>query len=196
MSDAEFEYHGEVLPYFFHMYNLTHLNERMAELAIAHWWLATQLPTNNPDHGLEVGNVLGHYRRRKHTVVDLHEQAAWYQWNHQSVINEDMFVFVDRSITFPWVCSISTIEHTGAGLMALEALKMLTQPGGKGIVTFPTGVDEDLDRLVAACLPGFFDRACTISRCGDGWLQDDRPVVSEYGPWANTVAVCEWTAPE
>jgi hypothetical protein len=192
MFEAEFEYHDEVLPYFLHMYNLTHLNERMVEIAIAHWWLETQIPPNMIHRGLEVGNVLGHYSRRRHKVIDLYEQAAWYQ--RQQVANIDMFYFQHQIAgTFPWVCSISTIEHTGAGFDAIGALKQFTQPGGKLLVTFPTGVDSSLDDMVNRGLMGF-TRSCTISRCGDDWLQDEIPTVSEYGPWANAVAVCEWTS--
>lgn len=194
MFDAEFEYHGEVLSYFFHMYNLTHLNERMIEVAIAHWWLETQIPRNALHRGLEVGNVLGHYSARRHNVIDLYEERAWYQ--RQKVANIDMFYYQHQIANqFPWVCSISTIEHTGDGFAAIGALKQFTQPGGKMLVTFPTGVDDSLNELVHDCLPDF-DRACTISRFDNGWRQDEFPVINVYGPWANTVAICEWTAPQ
>jgi hypothetical protein len=178
------------------MYNLTHLNERMVEVAIAHWWLETQIPANMIHRGLEVGNVLGHYDRRRHNVIDLYEKSAWYQ--RQQVIEADLLNLQPLprggKITYPWVCSISTIEHTGAGTAAVGVLKGLTRPGGKLLVTFPTGVDSSLDDMVNRGLMDF-TRSCTISRCGDGWLQDEFPVVSEYGPWANAVAICEWTAP-
>lgn len=189
-------YWGRALPYFYHMYNLTHLNERMVEVAIAHDML-NSLPKGQRGVGVEVGNVLGHYEMRRHEVIDLHEPAAWYQkLVPQYVYNWDIFD-PNRGLNGPWVISLSTIEHTTDPVRALARLRSMVDPGGRLLVTFPTGAHPALDELVEANFAGHpWTRACTLSRDGhDGWAQDPLPRVQAYGPWANTVAVLEWERP-
>jgi hypothetical protein len=204
MSET-FTYHGVELPYFWHLYNLTMMNERAVEIAIAHHWLEQIMDDDHPtiwSEGIEVGNVLGHYEYHKHIVFDLHEEAAWYQkLGGQPVVSQDILSFdgtgsADRweFDQFPWVVSISTIEHTEIPITALVALKSLVAPGGQLLVTFPTGVDGPLDIFASAGFPNM-DRGCTIVRTEDGWVQTDEPEIREYGPWANSVAICEWRAP-
>jgi hypothetical protein len=190
MSDT-FTYWGVDLPYFHHLYNLTMLNERAVELAVARHWLSGKSET-----GLEVGNVTGHYDRRGHAVIDLNEPAAWYQ-RDQWVISTDILHldWPDVPKSFPWVLSISTIEHTQEPITSLIVLKSLVEPGGQLLVTFPTGVDGPLDIFATAGFPNM-NRGCTIVRTEDGWAQTDEPEIREYGPWANSVAICEWTAPD
>lgn len=191
MSDAPtFRYHDVELEYFFHLYNLTHLNERMVELAVALSWLQGR----DERAGIEIGNVTGHYRRMHHDVLDLHEEASWYQHlAHQRVINVDLLHY-KSPVLYPWVMSLSTIEHTAAPDEAIKALKSLVAPGGQLLVSFPTGVSNVLDEMVDSGLSDF-RRACTLVRDFDPryWVQTPRPVVREYGPWANSVVICEWT---
>lgn len=191
MSD-EFEYYGEKLPYFDHMYNMTWLNERRVEVAIACRWLH-----GKGDEGLEVGNVMGHYDCYRHPVIDLHEPAAWYQeLAGQPVINRDIFDMIIADTHAPWIISLSTIEHTEDPVVALAGLCRMTNPGGSLLVTFPTGVDDRLDAFVEAGMPGF-PRVCVMQRFGmtDEWIQAPVPLVRTYGPWANAIGVIEWEKP-
>jgi SAM-dependent methyltransferase len=189
MSET-FTYHGVELPYFWHLYNLTMMNERAVEMAIANEWLGDKRPRD----GLEVGNVTGHYAHRHHAVIDLNEPAEWYQTD-QWIISADILDlhWPDAPKLFPWVLSISTIEHTADPVKAIEVLKDLVAPGGKLLVTFPTGVREELNSLAWDGQP--FDRWCTIARTDDGWAQTAWPEIREYGPWANSVFIGEWERP-
>lgn len=198
MSDT-FTYHGKELTYFRHMYNLTMFNERAVEIAIAHDWLEEIMGDDEHptvwSEGLEVGNVLGHYEYHKHTVFDLHEEAAWYQkLGGQQVVSVDITENKsDAYARFPWVVSISTIEHTEHPVWALSILHDYVKPGGRLLVTFPTGVHDDLDELVRLGSDYFTSgKFCTIARTEDGWAQTEVPEVREYGQWANSVAVWEW----
>lgn len=196
-----FAYWGTELPYFYDLYNLTHLNERQVELAVAKWWLTQH--TGRPM--LEFGNVLGHYSRRKHTVVDRYEQPAWYQRViGQTVRNIDVLA---EHGTYATIVSISTLEHVGmerdaaAGnhpgpLAALDHLRSLLLPGGSMLVTFPTGVNPVLDGWVAGVAGGGVlgdgDRICTIGRTADGWAQDEQLVWRPYGADSEHPATGEW----
>jgi hypothetical protein len=192
MSET-FMYWGEELPYFWHLYNLTMFNERAVELAIARQWLPESAWRLNPC-GLEVGNVMGHYWPMRHMVFDLHEEPAWYQ-SHQKVVSVDILELSKvEHPWFPWVVSISTIEHTEDPIKALAVLHGLVAPGGSLLVTFPMGVSGMLDQLVLGGAPNF-DRMCTIARTEDGWAQTEWPEIRPYGPWANSVFVGEWERP-
>lgn len=198
MSDGHwFTYHGEEIPPFYHMYNMTWLNERMVEVAIAQRWLQGR----DSRAGLEVGNVLGHYSACGHQVIDLYEERSWYQ-DGQLVYNVSVFEAHEHVDPKPWVLSISTVEHTGSPVAAIDCLRGLVAPGGSLLVTFPTGVDPDLDALVESWVlePARLasERACTVAREHNdhgGWVETERPEVRPYGPWANSVAVLEWEAP-
>lgn len=195
MSDHTFTYHGDELPIFYHMYNLTHLNERCVEVAIAHRFLEG----THPGMGIEVGNVLGHYSARQHHVIDLHEIPAWYQlMSGQEVMNVSIFSIWPEPGS-DWVVSLSTIEHTEDPIKAIEILRALVKPGGKLLVTFPMGEREELDRMVLWDGPEtYFDRYCTIARQENdhgGWEQTPELEWRAYGPWANSVFVGEWEAP-
>jgi SAM-dependent methyltransferase len=195
MSET-FTYNGVELAYFDHLYNLTYLNERRVELAIAHHWLG-QMPWEVQKAGLEVGNVMGHYCQRPHVVYDLNEPAAWYQeLAGQQVISQDILDVV-AMFAYPWVLSISTIEHTEDPIKALNELYDLIAPGGKMLVTFPTGADPRLDAYVEGLLPVYGGpmRWCTIARTDDDWEQTTEAEIRPYGPWANSVFVGEWERP-
>lgn len=182
------EYHGERLPLVRHMYNCTWLNERGAELAIWDHWrrdVAT----------LEVGNVLNHYEPFDHHVVDRYEQAV-------GVDNRDVF---DVDGSWPQIVSISTIEHVrwdedprepGGSRLALEHLQRLLAPGGRMLVTVPTGHNPPLDAWLASGETGA-TRACTLVRDMTSWRQTPEIEIRPYGltqPWAEAVWVGEFEA--
>lgn len=191
MSDETFEYWGVELPYLTHLYNITYLTERRVEVPIASHFIAQQ---DDPAAGIEVGNVLGHYSRREHMVIDRDEPPAWYQ-THQEYLNHDLFDLDIPRHYAPWVVSLSTVEHT---VDPIAAILRLQEMAPRGLVTFPTGVALPLDTALRG---GGGDRVavqrvCTLVRNGDGvWVQTQRPELVAYDPWANSVAVLEWGQP-
>lgn len=170
---STFWYHGLELPYFDHLYNLTWNNERRIEIPVANWWMTAYAA----GQGVEVGNVIGHYGRRTHDVVDRYEEVSWYQ--DQNVQNIDVF---EMTGCYDWILSLSTIEHVGIdnpphdpsrAVAALAHLRSLLVPGGRMLITFPTGYNRAVDEMVMAGTSRA-DRCCTLSRGADGvewWVQ-------------------------
>ncbi len=192
-DDHWFEHEGERLPMYYHMYNLTHLNERCVELAVARRFLTGR----DVAAGIEVGNVMGHYWRAEHQIVDLNEPPAWYQTTH-NYHNMDLFDLRGNSYMQDWLVSLSTIEHSANPAEAIGVLRGLAP---EGLITFPTGVDPVLDNWVEEGMP--FEQskqhatACTIVREQNdhgGWVQTPLPQVRPYGPWANAVVILKWSA--
>jgi hypothetical protein len=146
-----FEWDGRRLPYFVHHYHYTWLNERAVEVA-----LALDLLERHPGATvLEVGNVLGHYVAREHTVVDKYEAAP-------GVLNQDV-ADLDLGRRFDLVLAISTLEHVGLDedvldeakpLRALERLRAHVAPGGRLWVTHPVGYNTAFDAQLRRGVPG------------------------------------------
>jgi hypothetical protein len=159
MGDV-FGWHGHLLRYVDHPYNNTRNNERAVELAVARRWLRGE---RRP--GLEVGHVLGHYGAPyPRRIVDLTEQA-------EGVENIDV---LDVAGQYPWILSISTIEHVGMAeygadpkpMAATEALLHLADCltyGGRMLVTVPFGHNPDLDTDIAMGALGAWHQ-CTLHR--------------------------------
>jgi SAM-dependent methyltransferase len=142
-----FVFRGQAYRYFHHEYNATSLNERIVEIPIA----KRLLRDYRGRRILEIGNVLSHYGMRGHTVVDKYERA-------RGVINVDVVDFTTED-RFDLIVSISTLEHVGwdeevrdPGKIprALEHLRRLLAPGGRLVMTFGAGYNEDLDALLAS----------------------------------------------
>ena len=192
-----FDYFGEELRYAYHLYNLTYLHERKVELAVAWHWMKR----NTRGVGLEVGNVLGHYRPVTHRVVDKFERRAWYQTNI-SVDNVDLFDLTPKRDAVDWLVSISTIEHVGTdfpsnhtGLEALNHLRSLLKPGGRMLVTFPTGINPSLDEAVANETTGATRCATFVKHGKEMWTRPETPVIQPYGEvdeWAGAVFIGEF----
>jgi SAM-dependent methyltransferase len=136
---------GERYPYFLHSYNLTWSNERAVEVPVVRRLVQAQAGRRV----LEVGNVLAHYFRVTHRVVDKFERAA-------GVVNADAAEF-DTGERFDLIVSISTLEHVGFDelprepdkpLRALANLRRLLAPGGLLCATLPLGYNPDVDRLL------------------------------------------------
>lgn len=198
MPAMTFDYWGRTLTGFNSMYNLTFLNERCVELAVAVDWLRAA-----HGDGLEVGNVLGHYNIAGHTIVDQFEKAAWYQ-PFGSVLNVDLFNYTARH---DWIIAISTLEHVGhdfepkdptGARRAIAHLYGLLRPGGRMLVTVPTGHNPNLDELLLAGETGA-SKACTFQRLGrTDWFQTDHIVILPYGAtteWAEAVWIGEFDKP-
>ena len=103
-----------------------------------------------PERVLEVGNVLPHYFKTSHTVLDKDEADP-------RVVNADVTEFeTDRR--YDLIVSISTLEHVGFDysetveerkiLMAIDRLRSFLSPAGRLLVTLPIGYNPHLDELL------------------------------------------------
>jgi cyclopropane fatty-acyl-phospholipid synthase-like methyltransferase len=111
------------------------------------------------DKVLEVGNVLPHYFKYGHTVIDKFEKA-------KGVINVDAIDY-KPSTRFDRIISISTIEHIGWDdhprddkkiPVAIDVLKNLLAAGGKLIVTAPMGYNPNLDNMIRSGILNFTEQ--------------------------------------
>jgi hypothetical protein len=134
---AGHEYRYEV-----HTYNQTWTNERAVELALA----LDALRRHPPEDVLEVGNVIGHYVRRRHAVVDKYERGP-------GVLNADALDFRPAR-RYRLIVSISTLEHIGfeeevadpgKPARVVDHLATLLTIGGEMLFTFPVGYNTALD---------------------------------------------------
>lgn len=175
-----FELDGTRYPYFFHRYNLTWLNERAVEVPLADAALARR----SGGSVLELGNVLAHYGRGGHEVVDKYEQAP-------GVRNVDVLDLPDDGRRWDAIVSISTVEHVGVdddthdAARAVRALRLLADrvaPGGELLVTVPVDYNPALDTALAAGeLDGIEVRALRRTGPGPRWAQDDPAAVLDNG---------------
>lgn len=129
-------------------YNGAWLTERSVEISLA----KHVLHGIQPSDVLEVGNVLTHFGRSKHTVVDKYDKRP-------NVLNEDILDYRPGR-TFDAIVAVSTIEHVGfdqpetpdseAPTKALAALRDLLSPTGFLLVTVPFGYNAGLDASIAS----------------------------------------------
>ncbi|MBX9852896.1 MAG: DUF268 domain-containing protein [Cytophagaceae bacterium] len=144
-KNRRFHFNNKTYTYFFHSYNSTWRNERVVEIPI----IQEIIKTHQGKNILELGNVLSHYFKTSHLVVDKYESG-------NKVINQDILDF-NTEEKFDIIISISTIEHIGWDekpedpkkiLRTFEKLKQLLSPGGKIYFTVPLGYNPHLDDLI------------------------------------------------
>jgi hypothetical protein len=136
------------LAYSYHLgrYNTTWHHERAVEVPVA-WEI---LRWFEPEKVLEVGNVLPHYFKTSHTVLDKDEADP-------RVVNTDVVDYkTDRR--FDLIISISTLEHVGFDysevvephkiLLAIDHLRGLLSDHGRLLITLPMGYNPHLDELL------------------------------------------------
>jgi len=185
---------GTKYPYFYHLYNRTWISERTVEIPIA----SRLMRQYDPSKILEVGNVLSHYMRISHDVLDKYESG-------RGVINQDVVEFSPEKV-YDLILSISTIEHVGWDtydepkdpdkiIQAISRLHGLLGPEGKLFATLPLGYNPFLDALLKRGELPFTIRYCMkrISR-DNRWVQvswedirDSR--FNEPFPWANGLVI-------
>jgi SAM-dependent methyltransferase len=142
MRPGTFTLAGVEYRYFAHPYNETWRNERRVELPI----VLRALDERPGARVLEVGNVLAHYGRRGHDVVDKYETAP-------GVRSIDV-VDLDPADRYDLVVTISTLEHVGLDeeerepgkpRRAVERMASVLAPGGMLLVTVPIDYNAALD---------------------------------------------------
>ena len=186
-----FTYWGHHLAYCQADYNQTAHNERTIEIPIADWFINQQSPEAE---GLEVGQVLNHYRPTPWATLDRYEPGATHQL--------DVF---DHHQPVDWIVSISTLEHVrwnedpidpDGSARALAHLHDLLRPGGQMLITIPLGWHPHLDQaILTRQLPVQPTRQCTIVRTDHGWAQSNELEHHPYGTatrWAAAVWVAEF----
>ena len=191
-----FTFRGERHAFHVAQYNQTWLNERQVELPVA----IAAVRRARGARVLEVGNVLAHYVRIRHAVVDKYEV-------HAKSRNED---FLDHAGgPYDLLVSVSTFEHIGWDepdrdprkfLLALDRARSLLAPRGRLLVTVPLGYNPAVDAFVVAPMPGY--EVGFLRRTGPGpgqweWAARVDPKDHPYGVGcanASAVAVIEASA--
>jgi hypothetical protein len=178
--------------YFVHGYNVTWRNERAVEIPIA----LRLLDQAGAGRVLEVGNVLSHYGRRGHDVVDKYESVP-------GVINADI-VEMNTDRRYDLILAISTLEHVGFDeerrdvekpRRAVARMLAMLAPGGTLLVTVPLGYNESLDTDLREGAIAFDDlRYLKRTSADNRWLEVSAAEVQTvaYGhpfPWANGLAI-------
>ena len=196
LAKREFVFGDKSLPLFYHGYNMTWANERAVEVPIGRDYLSCA------DGGrvLEVGNVLSHYGKITHTVLDKFEHG-------EGIINEDILAYSPAE-RFDLILSISTFEHIGFDdeadgdsgkkiRRAIAACRGLLADEGRLVLTVPLGYNPALDRMIVNDQLQY-DSAIFIRRSGAfDWepTSVDRALGCRYGspfPYANAVMVAEF----
>lgn len=142
-----FFFEGTALDYFYAKYNLTWVTERALEVPIGFHCVRQA----GPRQTLEVGNVLGHYIKPEHTVLDKFERG-------EGIINADILEYQPGRV-YDLIISLSTFEHIGYEddgdpdaekiRSAIIACQRLLSPGGRLVITVPFGYNPYLDTYIA-----------------------------------------------
>ena len=137
--------------YFISLYNTTFQNERAIEIPI----ILDYIKKVNGKNVLEIGNVMKHYFKNDHIVVDKYEKG-------NGVLNLDIIDY-EPNDRFDIIVSISTFEHIGFDevlrysdekknevfqeslLKAIEKTKSLLNDNGLFVFTAPYGFNSFLD---------------------------------------------------
>ncbi len=180
--NKKYSYHGS-------FYNYSWTNERTVELPIF-----LEIIKNNKNT-LEVGNVLAHYSKINHTVVDKYEEAP-------GVINEDIITYRPKR-KFDLIISISTLEHVGWDetprdrdklRQAIKHLSILLNPKGKLIFSLPVGHNPNVTRLLKTHKQ-LFTHTYFLKRLprGNHWIEttyNDVKDMKYNSPLPNANALC------
>ena len=196
-SRATFRFQGKRYRYFVHKYNATWRNERSIEIPI----VESMMHETRGDV-LEIGNVISHYFKAKHDIVDKYERA-------EGVTAQDV-TEIQTTKRYDLIVSISTLEHVGWDekpdhsehvddpekiLKAISRLCTLLKPHGKIVVTLPLGYNPYLDNLLKTRRLKF-DRQFFMKRafCGCKWVEGTWNEVKAIGfnmqvPTANALLI-------
>jgi len=142
-----FNLDGERYYYFLNKYSGQHISERVVEIPFA----IDFLKKNNYEEKkvLEVGNVLSHYIRFKHKIVDKYEKETY-------VDNADIVDF-NPGEKYDIIISISTVEHigydepikeVGKSKRAIQKIIDLLNNNGIALITVPLVYNPEIDSIV------------------------------------------------
>lgn len=175
-----FTFDGRQYRYFRHPYNATWDNERAVEVPI----VGRAIQEAGEVRILEVGNVLSHYFRHRHDIVDKYERGP-------GVVNVDILEYRPEQ-PYDLIISISTLEHVGWDEdvcdpqkipRAVNHLRSMLASGGRALVTIPLGYNPYLDDMLRRGTLRF-DRQYHLLRVAHGeWRQASRDVLGQptYG---------------
>jgi SAM-dependent methyltransferase len=159
-----FLYDDVVLRQFVHWYNKTWTNSRSIELPV----FFEILKRCSGERVLEVGNVLGHYRKTSHDVLDKYEMGM-------GVINEDVVSYKPGE-KYDIVLSCSTLEHVGFDeedkdpdgfVKAINNIMTnILKPGGVLVFSVPVGYNSGLDKALRENRVRFYS---VTHYSQDGW---------------------------
>jgi hypothetical protein len=146
-----FEYDHRKLHYFIAAHNTTFKNERTVEIPI----ILDSMDKYKGTDILEIGNVISHYFKSDHVIVDKYESG-------HNILNYDILDY-SPGRKFDLIVSISTFEHIGYDefnrygekgtaakspalvINAIEHTKSLLSETGTFIFTVPLGFNDFLD---------------------------------------------------
>jgi SAM-dependent methyltransferase len=173
--EREFSFNGKKYFYFWGYHNKTWTNERMVEIPI----VRDIVKTFRPEVVLEVGNVLSHYFKVRHDIVDKFELR-------KNVINKDISDFhPDKKYNL--IVSISTLEHIENIDRVFKNLNNLLTKDGMILFTIPVGYNKLADEYVSKMNLSFLRRISPSA-----WVQVDNLDGIEYNypfQFANGVIV-------
>lgn len=139
-------FRGRRYKYFYHFYNRTVASERVVEIPLA----KGVLDEYEGKEILEVGNVMSHYFKLHHDVLDKYEKG-------RGVINQDVVNFKPES-KYDLIISVSTLEHVGYSYgekwepekfsVAIKSLKKILRSGGMLFVTLPIYLNPYISKLI------------------------------------------------
>jgi hypothetical protein len=144
-STTNLIFNFKMYKYFRHEFNITGKNERIVELPIVLDFYSRCVRNRI----LEIGNVLSHYQRIQHDVVDKYEVLP-------GVINEDIVNYCPKT-KYEAIISISTLEHIGWDedpkdttkiLKAIDHIRKLLTPEGRMMITLPFGYNVIMDQMI------------------------------------------------
>ena len=191
---ASFIFENQEYTYFEHPYNGTWMNERAVEIPLI-WEFSSKYSF---DRILEIGNVLSHYFKINHLVIDKYEKK-------KGIVSKDI-LDVELNRKFDCIVSISTLEHIGwdeipqapgKHILAVKKLRSLLSDDGILIATIPLGYNPSFDADI-------FDRRLEFDRVvfykrikTDVWTlaSQEEVVGSNYGRsyrTTNGLAICIW----
>lgn len=175
-----FSFTGHIYNYHIHPYNTTWANERCVEVPIMWKYVCDNLNKRV----LEIGNVLPHYYKTNHHVLDKIEGP----------IKCDLLEYDGQ---YDLIVSISTFEHIGFDFdeqkdptkisQAIQHSRRMLSVGGSLVITIPIGYNPIADRIAIEHQARYLERVSFSS-----WEETDKPSKLKYGkphPYANTVAI-------
>jgi len=151
---------------------------------------------------LEIGNVLSHYFKTNHEIVDKYERG-------ERVITQDV-TEISLPKQYNLIISISTMEHVGWDenpttrqtinepqkiLRAISKLEELVKPSGRIVFTMPLGYNPNLDLLIRKrVLPftqqSFLKRVTKDNRWVETtWKDVEQVKFNKPFPFANAIIV-------